>query len=163
VLAQRKFRWHLTASWVRFVADSTCVQVRGSEFVPVACTGINRCVARSAVTLRSQPRERLMAWTRVRVTSDGQRRQHRLLPRPRRRHPLRWHLLQRTRRATSRAASEGKVEDGSWYDRHAGRVTFRAYVEESWWPSRHLERLCERQWMTAVDLRGSESAVHEMP
>jgi integrase len=31
------------------------------------------------------------------------------------------------------------VEDGSWLDRNAGRVTFRQYVEQVWWPSRHLE------------------------
>ena len=34
---------------------------------------------------------------------------------------------------------DGKVEDGTWINPAAGRVTFRDYVEQSWWPSRHLE------------------------
>jgi integrase len=34
---------------------------------------------------------------------------------------------------------DGKVEDGTWINPAAGRITFRDYVEQSWWPSRHLE------------------------
>jgi integrase len=46
-----------------------------------------------------------------------------------------------SRREADRAArrAESSVESGSWFDRTAGRVTFRRYVEETWWPSRHLE------------------------
>ena len=46
-----------------------------------------------------------------------------------------------SRRDAERAARRavGKVEDGSWLDRNAGRITFRDYVEQVWWPSRHLE------------------------
>ncbi len=46
-----------------------------------------------------------------------------------------------SRREAERAGrrAEGKVEDGSWLDRNAGRITFRDYVEQVWWPSRHLE------------------------
>jgi integrase len=44
-------------------------------------------------------------------------------------------------RAALKAArkSEGKVEDGSWIDRTAGRIIFTDYVGNVWWPSRHLE------------------------
>jgi hypothetical protein len=35
--------------------------------------------------------------------------------------------------------AESQVEGGSWIDRSAGRITFRDYVENVWWPSRHLE------------------------
>ena len=44
-------------------------------------------------------------------------------------------------RAALKAArkAEGKVEDGSWIDRTAGRITFADYVEQVWWPCRHLE------------------------
>jgi integrase len=35
--------------------------------------------------------------------------------------------------------AESQVESGSWIDRSAGRITFRDYVENVWWPSRHLE------------------------
>jgi len=35
--------------------------------------------------------------------------------------------------------SDGKVEDGTWINPAAGRVSFHDYVERSWWPSRHLE------------------------
>jgi integrase len=47
----------------------------------------------------------------------------------------------RSRREAERAGrrAESRVEDGSWLDRNAGRVTFRQYVEQVWWPSRHLE------------------------
>ena len=41
------------------------------------------------------------------------------------------------RHAARRA--ESSVETGSWYDRTLGKVSFRDYVEEVWWPSRHLE------------------------
>jgi integrase len=46
-----------------------------------------------------------------------------------------------TRREAERAGrrAESKVEDGSWLDRRAGRITFQDYVEQVWWPSRHLE------------------------
>lgn len=46
-----------------------------------------------------------------------------------------------SRRDAERAGrrAEAKVEDGSWLDRKAGRITFRDYVEQVWWPSRHLE------------------------
>ena len=46
-----------------------------------------------------------------------------------------------SRRDAERAGrrAESKVEDGSWLDRSAGRITFEDYVEKVWWPSRHLE------------------------
>ena len=46
-----------------------------------------------------------------------------------------------SRREAERAGrrAESKVEDGSWLDRRAGRITFQDYVEQVWWPSRHLE------------------------
>lgn len=46
-----------------------------------------------------------------------------------------------SRREAERAGrrAESKVEDGSWLDRNAGRISFRDYVEQVWWPSRHLE------------------------
>lgn len=46
-----------------------------------------------------------------------------------------------SQRAAERAGrrAEGKVDEGAWLDRSAGRITFRKYVEEVWWPSRHLE------------------------
>jgi integrase len=46
-----------------------------------------------------------------------------------------------SRREAERAARRavGKVEDGTWIDPAAGRITFRDYVERVWWPSRQLE------------------------
>lgn len=35
--------------------------------------------------------------------------------------------------------ADGRVEDGTWINPAAGRVTFRDYVEQTWLPSRHLE------------------------
>ncbi|GGC14021.1 tyrosine-type recombinase/integrase [Cellulomonas sp. APG4] len=46
-----------------------------------------------------------------------------------------------SRREAERAAmrAEERITDGTWVDRRAGRVTFRAYAEDVWLPSRHLE------------------------
>ncbi len=46
-----------------------------------------------------------------------------------------------TRRAAMKAATkvEGTVEDGTWIDPRAGRITFKEYAEDVWLPSRHLE------------------------
>ncbi len=46
-----------------------------------------------------------------------------------------------SRRAAERAAHQvdEKALDRSWVDPHHGKITFRRYVEEQWWPSRHLE------------------------
>jgi integrase len=44
------------------------------------------------------------------------------------------------RRALAAAIrAEGKVAEGTWFDRTAGRITFTDYVETMWWPSLHLE------------------------
>ena len=44
-------------------------------------------------------------------------------------------------RAALRAANreEGKVGDGTWLDPKFGKITFRDFVENVWFPSRHLE------------------------
>lgn len=46
-----------------------------------------------------------------------------------------------SRREALKAANraEGKVQDGTWIDPSAGRITFREYAEDVWLPSRHLE------------------------
>jgi integrase len=46
-----------------------------------------------------------------------------------------------SKRAAIKAASkaEGTVEDGTWIDPEAGRITFGEYAEHVWLPSRHLE------------------------
>ena len=38
-----------------------------------------------------------------------------------------------------RSAPKGKVAEGTWFDRTAGRISFADYVETVWWPSLHLE------------------------
>lgn len=92
-----------------------------------------------------------MAWTRVRVTSDGQRRHigYYRDPAGQTRSAGTFSNERAALRAGQRA--EGKVEDGSWYDRQAGRVTFRAYVEEIWWPSRHLEVTTKAGYRSYLD------------
>ena len=46
-----------------------------------------------------------------------------------------------TKREAERAAhrQEQKVRDGRWHDATRGQITFRAYVETVWMPSRHIE------------------------
>ena len=53
------------------------------------------------------------------------------------------------RHAARRA--ESSVESGGWFDRTAGKVTFRVYVEESWWPSRHLELTTKQGYRSNLD------------
>jgi hypothetical protein len=36
-------------------------------------------------------------------------------------------------------AAEAAIEAGNWIDPSQGKITFRDYVEQHWWPSRHLE------------------------
>ena len=92
-----------------------------------------------------------MAWTRVRVTSEGQRRHIGYYRDPA--GATRSAGTFSNERAALRAGqrAEGKVEDGSWYDRQAGRVTFRSYVEDSWWPSRHLEVTTKAGYRSYLD------------
>jgi integrase len=46
-----------------------------------------------------------------------------------------------TERQALRAAgkAEAAIDTGTWFDVSAGKVTFRAYAREVWWPSLHLE------------------------
>lgn len=46
-----------------------------------------------------------------------------------------------TERQALRAAgkAEAAIEAGIWFDVSAGKVTFRVYAREVWWPSLHLE------------------------
>jgi len=99
-----------------------------------------------------------MAWTRVRVTSDAQRRHIGYYRDPA--GATRSAGTFTNERAALRAGqrAERKVEDGSWYDRQAGRVTFRAYVAKSCWPSRHPRNAtCEEAKRTSVP-RGPRGA-----
>ena len=92
-----------------------------------------------------------MAWSRERVDSQGRRRHTGYYRDP----------AGKTRsagtftsaRAAVRAAQrvEAKVEEGAWFDRQAGRVTFRRYVEETWWPSRHLEASTKASYRSYLD------------
>ena len=47
--------------------------------------------------------------------------------------------------------SDGRVEDGTWINPASGRVTFRNYVEQSWWPSRHLEVSTKAAYRSYLD------------
>ena len=57
---------------------------------------------------------------------------------------------EREARAAGRRA-ESSVEIGSWFDRTAGKVTFREYVEQTWWPSRHLELTTKQSYRSYLD------------
>ncbi|HEX3827234.1 MAG TPA: site-specific integrase [Sporichthyaceae bacterium] len=57
---------------------------------------------------------------------------------------------EREARAAGRRA-ESSVESGSWFDRTAGKVSFRDYVEETWWPSRHLELSTRQGYRSNLD------------
>src|SRR2546423_745842 len=46
-----------------------------------------------------------------------------------------------SKRAAEHAAQTAAhaIEQGNWIDPTNGRIKFRDYVEQHWWPSRHLE------------------------
>lgn len=92
-----------------------------------------------------------MAWSRVRVDSDGQRRHTGYYRDPEGK--TRSAGTFPSQRAALRAAQrcDARVEDGSWLNRQAGRITFRRYVEDVWWPSRHLEASTKAGYRSYLD------------
>src|SRR3954451_21117400 len=47
--------------------------------------------------------------------------------------------------------ADTRVEDGTWITPADGRVTFRDYVEDAWWPSRHLEVSTRASYRSYLD------------
>jgi integrase len=47
--------------------------------------------------------------------------------------------------------AEAKVEDGTWINPADGRITFRDYVENAWWPNRHLEVSTKAAYRSYLD------------
>jgi len=80
-----------------------------------------------------------MAWIKVRVTDDGDKRFVACYRDPEGRQ--RSAGTYSSRRAAERAAQreEAKVRDGAWHDHSRGQVTFAEYVETVWLPSKHVE------------------------
>jgi len=80
-----------------------------------------------------------MAWVKVRVTDEGDKRFVACYRDPEGRQ--RSAGTYSSRRAAERAANreEAKVREGSWHDHSRGQVTFAEYVETVWLPSKHVE------------------------
>jgi integrase len=80
-----------------------------------------------------------MAWVKVRVTEDGDKRFVACYRDPEGRQ--RSAGTYSSRRAAERAGSreEAKVGEGAWHDHSRGQVTFAAYVETVWLPSKQVE------------------------
>ena len=80
-----------------------------------------------------------MAWIKVRVTDDGDKRFVACYRDPEGRQ--RSAGTYSSRRAAERAANreEAKVRDGAWHDHSRGQVTFAEYVETVWLPSKQVE------------------------
>jgi len=90
-----------------------------------------------------------MAWSRVRIASDGSSHFTGYYRSPEGRTKSAGTFP--SKRAALRAAGklEHKVVDGSWINPASGQITFRQYVEDVWLPSRHLE-LSTRQAYSSV-------------
>ena len=58
-----------------------------------------------------------------------------------------------SRRAALRAAQreEQAVREGRWRDHSLGDITFEAYVENSWFPSKHLEATTRAAYRSNLD------------
>src|SRR5215207_563588 len=58
-----------------------------------------------------------------------------------------------SKRAAQRAAQreEQLVEEGRWRDRRLGATTFASYVEETWFPSKHLEASTRAGYRSNLD------------
>ncbi len=80
-----------------------------------------------------------MAWIKVRVTDDGDKRFVGCYRDPEGRQRSAGTFS--SRRAAERAANreEGKVREGAWHDHTRGQVTFAEYVETVWLPSKQVE------------------------
>ena len=80
-----------------------------------------------------------MAWIKVRVTDDGDKRFVACYRDPEGRQ--RSAGTYSSRRAAERAANreEAKVSEGAWHDHSRGQVTFAEYVETVWLPSKQVE------------------------
>ena len=80
-----------------------------------------------------------MAWVKVRVTDDGDKRFVACYRDPEGRQ--RSAGTYSSRRAAERAGNreEAKVREGAWHDHSRGQVTFAEYVETVWLPSKHVE------------------------
>ena len=80
-----------------------------------------------------------MAWIKVRLTDDGDKRFVACYRDPEGRQ--RSAGTYSSRRAAERAGNreEAKVREGSWHDHSRGEITFAEYVETVWLPSKHVE------------------------
>jgi integrase len=80
-----------------------------------------------------------MAWVKVRVTDDGNKRFVACYRDPEGRQRSAGTFS--SRRAAERAGNreEAKVRDGAWHDHSRGQVTFAEYVQSVWLPSKHVE------------------------
>ena len=80
-----------------------------------------------------------MAWIKVRITDDGDKRFVACYRDPEGRQRSAGTFS--SRRAAERAANreEAKVRDGAWHDHSRGQVTFAEYVETDWLPSKQVE------------------------
>ena len=80
-----------------------------------------------------------MAWIKVRVTDDGDKRFVACYRDPEGRQRSAGTFS--SRRAAERAANreEAKVREGAWHDHSRGQVTFAEYVETVWLPSKQVE------------------------
>ena len=80
-----------------------------------------------------------MAWVKERITDDGDKRFVACYRDPEGRQRSAGTFS--SRRAAERAANreEAKVREGAWHDHTQGQVTFAAYVETVWLPSKHVE------------------------
>jgi integrase len=80
-----------------------------------------------------------MAWIKVRVTDDGDKRFAACYRDPEGRQ--RSAGTYSSRRAAERAAhrEEAKVREGAWHDHSRGQVTFAEYVQTVWLPSKQVE------------------------
>ena len=92
-----------------------------------------------------------MSWVVKRPARDGQTRYTAAYRDPQGR--LRSAGTFTTNRAAERAGrrAEATVEDGAWIDKAAGRITFASYVEQVWWPSRHLEVTTKAAYRSYLD------------
>ena len=92
-----------------------------------------------------------MAWVRKRLTGDGVPRYSAVYRDPAGR--CRSAGVFTTHRDALRAATQAevKIREGNWLDPRAGRITFRDYVENVWWPSLHLEVSTKAAYRSNLD------------
>jgi integrase len=92
-----------------------------------------------------------MPWVERRVISSGVVRYKAIYRDPAGRKRSAGMFTSKTAASKAAHAADGAIDHGSWIEPKNGRITFTRYVEDAWWPSRHLEVSTKAAYRSNLD------------